>query len=272
MPDTSGIRDGRLGDERASRQGDMSGIPEQPILSLVFAAGRRPDLASLVHAGRLAEGCGLPFSVTHDAVAEEGWAELLTSGLAFDCHGVAPAAPADLPEQGARLGLDEWPAGEAMALMPGPHLADGAAMLPVLRGLVGIGARLAKMEGIRAVCWSPAQTWMEPEFFVRVADAWLAGGAFPALGLTMLRQERNGGLHSQGLGFLIGQELRMEPDRKISSEVMAQLAMRLIDRLVEEGPLPEAREFALDDTATLLAVPVAGGSELRVMRRANGGS
>lgn len=250
--------------------GDMSGHSVQPVLSLIFAAGARPDSAALIAAGGDTANGGLPFAVTHDAGAAEGWAEVLASGLTFDCRGLAPANPEPMPLHGARVGLDQLPDGEAIALVPGPHLSDGAAMLPALRGLIGIGARLAAMPGVRAVCWSPAQTWIDPAFFTRVVDAWLDGGPFPALGLTMLVAQPNGALLSQGLGFLIGQELRMEPDRAVAQDAMAQLAIRLIDRLVEEGPLPEAREFAIDDHARLLAVPVDDGKELRVMRRAYG--
>lgn len=247
----------------------MAGKVDQPVLSVVFAEGQRPRAAALAAGGRAAaHGCG-GFMVTIDE-PEAGWAEILASGLTFDCHGLAPAEPVADPGRGARIGLDAWPVGEAIALTPGPHIAAGAAMMPVLRSLIAAGVGIAAMEGVMAVCWSPARTWIEPQYFARVGGAWLAGGAFPALGLTMLRREANGALVSQGLGCLIGRELRMEPDRDLSDEALAQLAVRMIDRLVGQGPLRDAQEFVLDQGTTLLAVPIDEGSEIRVLRRRNG--
>ena len=53
----------------------------------------------------------------------------------------------------------------------------------------------------------PARTAIEPELFVRSVDAWLGGGAFPALGLVALTDTPEGGLISEGLTFFAGQEI-----------------------------------------------------------------
>ena len=108
---------------------------------------------------------------------------------------------------------------------------------------------------------------MEPAYFRRVVGDWLAGGAFPALGLTSLRRESNGAMVSLGLGLLIGQELRFEPERALSAAAVARISVRLIHELIERGPLQEPEDFVGPDGEALLAVPVRGGEQLRVMLR-----
>jgi hypothetical protein len=187
--------------------------------------------------------------------------------MTFDCRGLAPAAAARFPEPGTLLGLDKPPPGEAVGLAPGPHLAEGRGLLPVVRVLAGLGAVLAGLPGVLAVCWNPAGSWMAPDYFRKTAFDWLGGGAFPALGLTTLRRERNGAMVSHGLELLIGQELRFEPDAELAPAQVARIAVRMIHELVEQGPLAEAGEFAGPAGEPLLAVPVREGTQLRVMVR-----
>lgn len=207
------------------------------------------------------------FSISHQPAAGKGWVELLARGMTFDCRGLAPGSGAPYPDSGTLLGLDTMPPGETLALMPGPHLAEGRGLLPVVRVLAGLGARLAELAGVQAVCWNPAGSWMGPDYFRKVMFDWLGGGAFPALGLTTLRRERNGAMVSQGLELLIGQELRFEPDAELAPAQIARIAVRMIHELVERGPLAEAGEFEGPGGEPLLAVPVREGSQLRVMVR-----
>jgi hypothetical protein len=154
-----------------------------------------------------------------------------------------------------------------VALLPGPHLIEGRGLLPVVRVLAGLGAVLAGLPGVQAVCWNPAGSWMAPDYFRKVVFDWLGGGAFPALGLTTLKAESNGAMISQGLELLIGQELRFEPDHELRPAQIARIAVRMIHELIERGPLVETGEFAGPDGEPLLAVPVREGSQLRVMVR-----
>jgi hypothetical protein len=133
--------------------------------------------------------------------------------------------------------------------------------------LAGLGAVLAGLPSLQAVCWNPAGSWMAPDYFRKVVFDWLGGGAFPALGLTTLKRESNGAMVSQGLELLIGQELRFEPDPDLAPAQIARIAVRMIHQLIERGPLAEADEFAGPDGEPLLAVPVREGRQLRVMVR-----
>lgn len=243
-----------------------SGAADDAILSLVFAKGERPAGNAVAEAG-LADGSAGGFSISHRPEPAEGWLELLSSGLTFDCLGIAPGEAMPAPAHGAMLGLDSIPDGEAVALRPGPHIAAGRGMLPVVRVLAAIGMRLATLPGVRAVCWQPAGSWMEPGYYRRVVGDWLEGGAFPALGLTSLRRESNGAMVSLGLGLLIGQELRFAPERNLSAGAVARILVRLIHELISNGPLAEPKEFTGADGEQLLAVPVRGGEQLRVMVR-----
>lgn len=243
---------------------DIGDAASGAVLSLLFADGSRPEADRIAGAGSAPDGAG-PFTVSHRPDPAQGWLELLSSGLTFDCRGLAPGYPAALPSAGSLLGLDKVPDGQAISLAPGPHIAAGRGLLPVVRVLAAVGRRLADLPDLRAVCWLPAGSWMEPGYFRRVIDDWLGGGAFPALGLTSLRRESNGAMVSLGLGLLIGQELRFEPDRNLSAGAVARISMRLIHELVSNGPVATPQEFAGPDGEVIIAVPVRDGQQLRVM-------
>jgi len=235
----------------------------EALLSLVFARGMRPSVESLLELPARPGGSG--FAVTHHAASPElVWAELLTSGLAFDCSGLAEGHAAPHPATGHRLGLDQFPDGEAIAIAPGPHIAGGANLPPVVRALTSIGAELAQLSGLLAICWGPAACWMAPTYFVRIVDDWLAGGPFPALGLTMLQRASDGQINTQGLAFFIGQEFRIEPPPATSPDRLAQLAIRLINELITSGAQPGPREFAFDSFPPIRVMPQDGGTLLQV--------
>lgn len=243
---------------------ESSGEGEEPILSLIFAPGKRPRADLVEAAGLPGESAG-SFAISHRPDEGEGWVELLSLGLTFDCSGLEPAPSQPMPLGGALLGLDAVPSGEVLTLAPGPHIAKGRGLLPVVRILAAVGARLATLEGLRAVCWQPAECWMEAAYFRRVVGDWLSGGPFPALGLTSLRRESSGAMVSVGLGLLIGQELRFEAERALSAGAVARISVRLIHELVISGPLNSPHVFDGPDGERLLAVPVADGEQLRVI-------
>ena len=236
------------------------------LLSLVFAPGQRPGVEAIADLSRnTTEGIG--FTISHQPPILEGWVELLAMGLTFDCRGLPPLGALPRPTGGALLGIKEEPEGETIALSPGPHLAEGAGMLPVVRALAGIGAQLASLPEVRAVCWHPAQCWMAPDYFRKVVNAWLADGAFPALGLTSLVREPNGAMVTVGIDLLIGQELYFEPDTDLAAWDIARIAVRLIHALIESGPLGAPHQFAGPQGESLVVTPVRLGKQLSVSVR-----
>ena len=237
-------------------------------LSLVVAGGARPD-ADAISELAAQGGEGAPFAVTHRPDRQEGWVELLASGLAFDLVGLEPAPALPLPPLVHAFGYDgkvQPRIGEALVLRPGAHLAGGKAMLPVVRVMVGLAARLARLAGVEGVSWHPARSLIEPGLFVRMTEAWLGGGAFPALGLTALARDPDGGLRSEGLAFFIGQELRVEPFEGIPMPSAPRIAVRLIHSLVEDGPVTAPVDLAGPDGERLLAEPSPNGAFVRVWR------
>lgn len=231
-------------------------------LSLLFDAGHRPGIDNFV---QLAETpMKQPgFGIAHLPKADQGWVELLAMGLTFDCTGLSPQAGAELVRARQLFGLPqtiEHAPLEAIVVNPGPHLADGARLMPVVRGLVGLGAQLASLEGVKAICWNPAQSWMEPGYFRRIVDDWLHGGAFPALGLTTLENRPDGSMISNGLAFLTGQELFLVPKAGATAAETAKLAVRVIDELVYAGPLLESAQYVGPNGEELRAEPEAGGT------------
>lgn len=250
---------------------DIDGGMGEAVLSLIFAEGARPDADAInVISTAVRDGpnpTDLTFGISHRPDPGAGWLELLAQGMTFDCQGLAPADPARMPLTGALIGLGAQPAGEAIALSAGPHLASGKGLLPVVRVLAGLGARLAALPGVLAVVWQPARSWMAPDYFIKLMADWQGGGAFPALGLTSLQSKASGAMVSRGLDFLIGQELRIEAGHKLSQAEIARIAVRLIHDLVSDGPLVEANEFTGPGGERILAVPVRNALQVRVMAK-----
>ncbi|MEQ1498054.1 MAG: hypothetical protein ABL914_05295 [Novosphingobium sp.] len=210
---------------------------------------------------------GLGFSISHVAPAEQGWVELLAMGLTFDCAGLRPGPSGPQPAAGTLLGLLDAPLGDVVTIAAGPHLEEAPGMLPVLRVLAGLGARLCDLPGIKAVVWRPAHCWMTASYFSKVVGKWLAGGPFPALGLTTLERDSDGSIYTRGLGLITGQELRFAPDPKLGAADVARIAVRLIHALIEADPLDVAHQFSGPSGETIDVAPQAGQAMLRVTIR-----
>jgi hypothetical protein len=243
--------------------------------SLLFAPGERPEREAVA---ALARG-GSGFAISLDPAANDDrvngpagpgtWLELLANGLTFDLVGLAPGASASAPDPGHAFGFAAgFEAGpmEAVTLQPGPHLAAGAAMLPVVRSLALLAARLAALPGTRAVAWHPARCWCEPEHYRASVLRWIEGGVFPGLGLASLVPMPDGGMQSQGLALFTGQELRLEPELAEDRAAGAKIALRLMHWLVEHGRLDSAERLPGPDGLPLRLEPSGNGRFVRVWR------
>jgi len=244
-----------------------------PGVVLFFAEGKRPSARAIERAlAGVASGAGSTRArISHLPEGDAGWLELLSSGLTFDLSGLAPGPGADLPERRQVLGLspDTLAAKlEAVALVPGPHVSAGAALLPVLRVLCGLAAALAQALPVEVVGWRTAGTWMAPAYFTRIIDAWLAGGAFPSLGLTALELTEGGAVVSNGLAFFTGQEVRVEPVEGATPAETVKLAVRIVDLLVGQGAVLTDEELAGPDGSVISARPDRGGGLVTVRRSA----
>lgn len=237
----------------------------EAVLSLIFAKGHRPDCAAVSALAEASEGDSPRFAISHVPAGQADWLELLLSGMAIDCHGLAPGPAAAAPLPGAMLGLGALPDGEAISLHPGPHLADAAALLPVVRAVAVLAAQLAALPGLVAVCWNPAQSWMAPAYFRKVIGDWLAGGPFPALGLTSLHRTAQGGMDSRGLAFFTGQELSLPAALGRNPADQARIAVRLINELVGRDPLVEPIEVTGPAGERLVIAPILAEHKLRVI-------
>lgn len=229
------------------------------MLGVLYAPGRRPSIEAV----RLAGEASGAFAVTFDSGEDAGWAEMLVTGLTFDVAGLAPGAGEAAPTIAHRFGLASDYVGarlEAVVIRPGAHLAGAAAMLPVVRACVALGAALATHTGAAAVVWIPARTAMAPDYFASVIGDWLGGGAFPALGLTALVPGESG-MTSEGLTFFTGQELEVA-GRDL--EHAGRIAVRMLHTLVSHGALVAPTRLAGPEGESLLAEPSGDGSRVRV--------
>ncbi|TCM40796.1 hypothetical protein EDF59_104277 [Novosphingobium sp. ST904] len=237
-------------------------------VSLLFPAGLRPSADRIADLLETAESGGVAARVSFRPPPDEGWLELLSSGLTFDLLGLSPAGAAAAVEAPHSYGFDDIQAPcalEAVDLVPGGHIAGGAGLLPVVRTQVGIAAALALELPVAAVAWQSAGTLMEPRYFARVVMNWLAGGAFPALGLTALAAGSDGSIATKGLSRFIGQEMQLEARDGEPPADAIKLAIRVVDYLVRNGRLTEPREIEAPG-GNLLAEPSQVGRQIWVWR------
>ncbi|MCJ2177585.1 hypothetical protein [Novosphingobium album (ex Hu et al. 2023)] len=245
----------------------QAGDAGQAALMLLFGADSRPaaaDIARLLDA----PDAGMAVRISHQPDPSEGWLELLASGLTFDLRGLSPAAPVPHDPVPHAYGFEgALPDGqmEGVGLVAAGHIAAGAVLGPVLRTMFQLAANLAIRLPVQAVLWLPAGTVMEPRYFSGAVFNWLAGGAFPALGLTALTPASDGTVTSTGLSHFIGQEMQLEAMEGEARVDSVKLAIRLVDYLVRHGPLTEPHTIT-QAAGELLAEPSSVGKRVWVWR------
>ena len=252
-------------------------------LHLLFAKSKRPDL----HAIKAFTGRLPAVSVSHDPLIggvqlEEvrdaeapwmgklQWVELLRDGMTFDLSGLAPGSASAFPSLLHRFDLATLPSPEdheALVLRPGPHLADGAGSLPLMRELLALGCDIVRQfSDLVAVGWGPARAAIGRRFFESIISAWLDGGPFPALGLTAFVESPDAALESVGLGFWIGQEIRIEPPLSADRVAATRLGIRLVNHLVLAGGLSEEDRMVAPDGSRLVLRPSRSRALISVWR------
>lgn len=239
----------------------------------MFRAGERPDVAAIRRMTAAAEG----WTISHDpgegkgsGSAKRPWLELLIGGMTFDLGGIAPGpafAAADLRNRFEVPGDFAETLAEALSLSPGPHLAGGRATIPVVRAQAALGAELIhRLPNVVAIAWTPARALLGREFFLSLADNWLAGGPFPALGLTAFRQMLGGAIQSEGLAFFTGQELHFDNALFPDPAAAVRLGLRLVNDLVGNPPLTEPTSLTGPDGSAIELKPSGNARFLRVER------
>lgn len=202
--------------------------------------------------------------------SQQHWLELLSDGLTFDLSGFAPGMPSPFPAIGHRFDLPEMPASgdhEAVTLRPGPHLAAAGNIMPLMRAMLGLACDLVRQfDDLVAVSWGPAGTAIGRRFFESVTAAWLDGGPFPALGLTAFIETPDQAIESTGLGFWIGQELRIEPPLSADRVAATRLGIRLVNHLVMIGGLAEDDRIVAADGTRLALRPSRSRAMISVWR------
>jgi hypothetical protein len=239
---------------------------------LLFETGARPGRHAIATLAKdAAFGVSLdPADIGSGGTGPAGdWLELISNGLTFDLVGLAPGSAAPAPPGGQAFGLPaefEPTLLEAITLRPGPHLVEGARMLPVVRSLAWLSAQLADLPSTRAVSWHPARCWCSPRYFRDSVLRWMEGGVFPGLGLATLAPMADGGMQSQGLALFTGQELRLEPELAKDRAAGAKIALRLMHWLVENGPVEAEERVPGPDGLTLRLEPSGNRRFVRVWR------
>lgn len=235
-------------------------------LSLLFTAGERPAAGDIDRAMATIDPA-MRGRIRDLSRQEGGEIVLHARGQIFDLAGLMPAAACAQPSVTVQFGLWFDPAlvaFDAVTLRPRMPIAAGAATLSVVRVMAELVAGLGSRLGAKAVCWHPARSCMAIDYFSRATESWLGGGAFPALGFADVRESEAGGFESAGLGFFIGQEIRLEASRHEARGESIKRAVRAIDYLVRHGSLDTRKELESGPRGTVLAEPSADGSWVKV--------
>jgi hypothetical protein len=256
----------------ADRAGPINAI-EATGLFLLFHAGNRPDVSALRKAIAGVDGLSISHDPSSNADAGDeitNWVEVVMDGLSFDITGLAPEKPIAAPEFTWPNGAGDLSAiseAHVVIIAPGPHLTGGAYLLPILRGLLSLGARLGeRMTGLLAYGWPPSKGLIDPALFNASADGWAKGGPFPASTLIRFKDAVDMGLQSEGLAVFTGQELRLEPDLVEDKNMALRLGMRLVDQLVLRGRIEQVEELTGPDGNKLCLEPSRNGKFVRVWR------
>ena len=267
----------------------MADLPPGGLLVL-FEGGERPDCARMRQAvsrldrvsishdptlvaadkdiGSLLAGAREP---SEGAGEENAWLELLIDGLTFDLMGLQPGPGLALPSAIHRFAIADTfdvESAECLGLGAGPHLMGAQATMPVIRALLDLTCDLmSQFINAQAVYWHPSRSLIGRDYFTRIVRDWLAGGAFPALGLTAFARCDDGDLQSEGLSFFTGQELRIKSDIAMDMTSATRLAIRLVHHLVAHGTLERSEHVMAPDGSGLLLSPSDDG---RIVRVGNG--
>lgn len=260
----------------------MDRLHNKCAISLLFEPEARPDLAAFREYAQSHDGfqisCepgarfeGKQNALDHGRNRQErktyNWIELLAGGLTFDLVGLRPGPTPAVPDRRSSWDLPEdWliEQVEALEIHPGPHLAGGERMVPVVRAMAGLAAKLCDIPGLSAFVWHPAGSYVSPSYFASVVDNWLTGGIFPARGMVTLDSVVDGALQSEGVAFFTGQELRVEPELTVDRLAAEKIGVRLIDYLFQNGRLDESQEVIGPEGRKLRIDPSENGRIVRI--------
>lgn len=238
-----------------------------PVAALLYAPSQCPSSEAIIAAA--VHGAG--FAVTHGADASgagaavpagnAGWLELLKDGLTFDLKGLSDGKRGLQPDIAAHVGITaaELHDMAALTLAPGPHLAGAERLLPVIRVTAALLRNLARSAPPSAVVWLPARLAVRADLFEKAVGPWLEGGPFPTPAFVALHRETSGKLRTEGLKFLINQELIIESRGGGAVAALPKVAMRLVDWLVAHGPLSGPTEAVLAGTGAVFLEVEGGG-------------
>ncbi|ANY20591.1 hypothetical protein A6F68_02089 [Tsuneonella dongtanensis] len=237
---------------------------------LLFRVGQRPGFDALTAAVGSVTGLTISHRLTDPASGAVTGCELLRDGMTFDIVGLQPADAPDTPPFRHRYGLAagfEDGSTEPVYIAPGPHISAGAHSMPVVRTMSAIvSALVGSLPGVQAVAWPPASAIVGAEFFTSSVETWIAGGAFPSLGLTAFADDLEGGIISEGLSWFTGQELRLANDIAKDRAGSVRLGVRLVNQLVLQGKVTTNEFIVAPDGGRLALEPTRDGKVVRVRR------
>ena len=260
-------------------------------MHLLFALGKRPTRAAIgafVRDTALVQIAHDPFASSPILVDTDGadrdkfatnisastkgvqWIELLREGLTFDLLGFAPGPSSKIPQIIHKFDLEIVPDPqhfEALSLNVGGHLIGAHASLPVAKCMMALAREMIRhFKELQAVVWAPSRSAIGRRFFESSITAWLEGGPFPALGLTVFTEAPDGALQTEGLAFWIGQELRIEQSLATDKVYATRLGVRIINQLILVGGLDAAERMMAPDGTQLFMRPSPNRRFIRVSR------
>lgn len=217
---------------------------------------RSPDVRDIAEAMRRTD-----VTVSGDGATPE--MRLATDDLHFDLTPIAADGLVALPSMRFDAPDELFRGASAVRIVPVVGQTGGDDPVHIVRAACRVALALAGMPGCVAIGWAAADSAMGRDYFRKTVGDWLAGGPFPALGLTSMTLDGEGAMVSRGLHPIMGQELRVLASPGQSPADRARIAIRMIDHLVRNGPLCEAEVVEIDGCGTFQVEPAGEVVNLR---------
>jgi hypothetical protein len=121
----------------------------------------------------------------------------------------------------------------------GPNLADGMVVPALARGYLKFVAKLVELLRPSAVAANEAGLICDSTYFAEAVNAYLLGGAFPALAtIAYDPMEKDGAILTRGLSLFAGQEIMFDGKGWPETEIMRRM-VRLVHDICTNGPVCE---------------------------------
>ena len=184
--------------------------------------------------------------VVNGDVAAAGETALIFNGVSFVARlsSVQEQWPGKGPEFRPIFCNPDWSKLDGMVMLDiGTHVSGGERCAPIVATLLTLAELVGRHLNTDAVIWSPSRVISGFAYFADAVSQYQNGGPFPVLPLINFSISEDGGIASDGLAWLAGQEFIIEPSGLSDVEMMRR-AVRISHDMASNGAIREKIEVS----------------------------